>query len=253
MVLKEEQLKMQALLKDTITLLCRNGLEYNTEFCVEALIGITLDKDKVVLVNINETVRSPNAPVEEPEPEKVQRPEGPTSSTPSRKRSHSTHDGNIKAEDDSGGGGDEDDDAGGDYSEESSVKRFKSEAEQEDDESEDIIVIKEELDTDTWESQYGATSSTQGDYTGDMQQYGGDADLSQVLQGGSLDGFSGATQGDGTGWTGQGTPMQQRRSASATATQGNTGDQQQVGTQGFFSQWHLSWGFVTPHASINVH
>ncbi len=58
MVLKTDQEKIKALLKDTITLLCRNGLPYSNEFCVEALIGITLDKDDVMLVSINETVKS---------------------------------------------------------------------------------------------------------------------------------------------------------------------------------------------------
>lgn len=58
MVVKGDQEKIRALLKDTITLLCKNGLNYNAEFCIEALIGITLDKDDVFLVSINETVKN---------------------------------------------------------------------------------------------------------------------------------------------------------------------------------------------------
>ncbi len=48
--------KIKDMLKDTITLLCKNGLSYSTEFSVEALIGITLDRDNVLLVSINEKV-----------------------------------------------------------------------------------------------------------------------------------------------------------------------------------------------------
>ena len=57
MVLKSDQQRMKELLKETITLLCKNGLHYKSEFCVEALIGITLDHDDVFLVNIKETIK----------------------------------------------------------------------------------------------------------------------------------------------------------------------------------------------------
>ena len=58
MVIKADQERIKTLLKDTITLLCKNGLNFKTEFSVEALIGITLDKEDVVLVSINEIIRS---------------------------------------------------------------------------------------------------------------------------------------------------------------------------------------------------
>ena len=58
MKLKEDQQRLKDLLKDTITLLCKNGLQFKDEFCVEALIGITLDQDNVFLVNIKETILS---------------------------------------------------------------------------------------------------------------------------------------------------------------------------------------------------
>ncbi len=56
MVMKQDQQKLRDLLKETITLLCKNGLAYTDQFSVEALIGITLDKDDVMLVSISETV-----------------------------------------------------------------------------------------------------------------------------------------------------------------------------------------------------
>lgn len=48
---------MKELLSETITLLCKNGLQFESEFSIEALVGITLDRNEVILLNINETVR----------------------------------------------------------------------------------------------------------------------------------------------------------------------------------------------------
>lgn len=59
MKLSEEKEKLKYLLKDTITLLCKNGLSYNETFSIEALIGITLDEGNVLLVNINEKIEPP--------------------------------------------------------------------------------------------------------------------------------------------------------------------------------------------------
>lgn len=58
MVLKVEQERVKTLLADTITLLCRNGLSFKSEFCISALIGITLDKHDVFLVDIRETIKN---------------------------------------------------------------------------------------------------------------------------------------------------------------------------------------------------
>lgn len=56
MTLKADQQQVKALLTETITLLCKNGLHFKSEFCVEGLIGVTLDQDEVFLINIKETV-----------------------------------------------------------------------------------------------------------------------------------------------------------------------------------------------------
>ena len=53
---KAYQERLVALVKDTITLLCKNGLEYSQEFSVEGLLGVTLDKDEVFLIPIKELV-----------------------------------------------------------------------------------------------------------------------------------------------------------------------------------------------------
>ena len=62
MKLREDQLRVQDLLRETITLLCKNGLNYKAVFTIDALIGVTLDDKDVFLVNVNETVRSGATP-----------------------------------------------------------------------------------------------------------------------------------------------------------------------------------------------
>ena len=52
--MRPEQEKVKNLLTDTVTLLCKNGLTYQDELRVEALIAITLDTDDVFIVHINE-------------------------------------------------------------------------------------------------------------------------------------------------------------------------------------------------------
>lgn len=58
MVVKAEQERVKTLIADTVSLLCKNGLHYTKEFCIEGLLGITLDRDEVFLVNIKELVKS---------------------------------------------------------------------------------------------------------------------------------------------------------------------------------------------------
>ena len=53
-----DQEKIKQLLCETITLLCKNALAFESEISIEALIGITLDKKDVVLVSIKETLCS---------------------------------------------------------------------------------------------------------------------------------------------------------------------------------------------------
>ena len=55
---KAEQHRMRAMLTEAVTLLCKTGLQFCSEFTVEGLLGITLDNDDVILVNINETVKT---------------------------------------------------------------------------------------------------------------------------------------------------------------------------------------------------
>lgn len=65
----EEKVRIKQLLVDAITLLCRNGMQFENKFCIEALIAITLDDRDVVLVNINETIGSPESGCTDARPE----------------------------------------------------------------------------------------------------------------------------------------------------------------------------------------
>ena len=60
MVGQSEQERVRHLLAEALPMLCKSGLNYSSEFCVEALIGITLDKNDVFLVSIKETFKSDN-------------------------------------------------------------------------------------------------------------------------------------------------------------------------------------------------
>jgi hypothetical protein len=58
MVLAADKERVKTLLKDTITLLCRNGLTFKSKFSIEALIGVTLDDEDIFLVSINELIKN---------------------------------------------------------------------------------------------------------------------------------------------------------------------------------------------------
>ena len=51
---KPEQERVQHLLQDTVTLLCKNSLQFAKEMKVQGLLGVTLDDDAVFVVHINE-------------------------------------------------------------------------------------------------------------------------------------------------------------------------------------------------------
>jgi len=54
--MKEDQERVRALLTDTITLLCTNGLSFQRKLRVQGLLGITIDDDEVFIVDIHETL-----------------------------------------------------------------------------------------------------------------------------------------------------------------------------------------------------
>ena len=58
MKLRRHQIRLQGLLKETITLLCKNGLKFRKGFAVDALIGITTDDSETFLVKVEDVVKS---------------------------------------------------------------------------------------------------------------------------------------------------------------------------------------------------
>lgn len=50
---------MKAQLIDTVTEVCRNILQFESELTVEGLLGITIDNSEIILVNVNETLKRP--------------------------------------------------------------------------------------------------------------------------------------------------------------------------------------------------
>ena len=52
--MRPDQERVRNLLTDTVTLLCKNGLQYQTELRVQGVLGITLDNNDVFIVHINE-------------------------------------------------------------------------------------------------------------------------------------------------------------------------------------------------------
>ena len=52
MLKQAQQERVKHLLSEALPMLCKNGLNFSNEFCIEALIGITLDKNDVFLVSI---------------------------------------------------------------------------------------------------------------------------------------------------------------------------------------------------------
>ena len=52
--MRPDQERVRNLLTDTVTMLCKNGLQYQTELRVQGVLGITLDNNDVFIVHINE-------------------------------------------------------------------------------------------------------------------------------------------------------------------------------------------------------
>jgi len=80
--MKTDQERVSKLLSDTVKLLCRNGLVYSDEIKVQGLLGITVDKNEVFLVHINDVIggRLPNS-------KQLARAASASSEPPARKKS----------------------------------------------------------------------------------------------------------------------------------------------------------------------
>ena len=141
MVVKEEQERVRTLISDTVTLLCRNGLSYKTKFCINALIGITLDEDEVMLVDIRETVKNIGA-------EESDSDDATSNVPPPRKRKkHKRHHGNGNNDHaDSGSDGEGRLSTAEGYDEDTNEPPHKRTVKEEDNEDsgDDLVFIKDE-------------------------------------------------------------------------------------------------------------
>ena len=126
MKLREDQARLQGLLKETITLLCKNGLQFKNGFVIDALIGITADDGAPFLVKLEETVGEVGGGADDEKGDgddgdgrsrasRKRPPDGGTHSTPSKRHRSDDDDsdndfyndddtdyGNIKREQDDG-------------------------------------------------------------------------------------------------------------------------------------------------------
>ena len=56
MKVTENHDRLVRMLKESISLMCKTTLTYDSELNIEGLLGITLDKHEVLLININQSV-----------------------------------------------------------------------------------------------------------------------------------------------------------------------------------------------------
>jgi len=56
MLANVEKEKLRRLLSDTLLLLCQNSLPVRANFSIEALIGLTLENDEVLLVSVKKNI-----------------------------------------------------------------------------------------------------------------------------------------------------------------------------------------------------
>ena len=128
MKLRQDQVKLQGLLKETITVLCKNGVEFRDGFAIDALIGITTDNQSTFLIKLEETVGSVrgnhnakktksdgNANRKRRCVSSLKRPsDGDTRSTRSKRRRSADDDdsGNVAGDDDTNDAANDDNEAG---------------------------------------------------------------------------------------------------------------------------------------------
>ena len=67
------KMEIKRILSDTISALSKSSLTYKEEIKIEGLIGITIDKTEIILININECFASssPKTPTKEPSKSKL--------------------------------------------------------------------------------------------------------------------------------------------------------------------------------------
>ncbi|KAK2146196.1 hypothetical protein LSH36_625g01015 [Paralvinella palmiformis] len=244
MVLKADQERVKTLLKDTITLLCRNGLTFKSKFSIEALIGVTLDDSDVFLISINELIQTEKVHEElEKETENASGVDSPISPSEGsrdkkRRRTHVKIEASLSGNEDNGDG----ESLNSSHAEESQspslephVKRhtnINTMKKEVNEDSEDIVFIKEEPKETVWqegqtESLFSDMSNAANSSLGNDQNFPSLADMNLVPV---------ASQEENTLWTTNQTNqmmshLQQRTyrprgPRTSTVTMGSMGDGQ---------------------------
>ena len=63
---KVSDTKIRHLLVEAITMLCKNGMQYESDVVIDGLLAITVDQNQVTVIPIKETIQSSKPPVEKP-------------------------------------------------------------------------------------------------------------------------------------------------------------------------------------------
>ena len=209
MKLREGQSRLQDLLKETITLLCKNGLHFTNGFIIDALIGITTDDSETFLLKLEETVgdvgdkqntESENVDSDGKSRASRKRPSNKkTRHTPKkRQRAGSDDDGSdddfrddYDDHDDYGYDNNENNDYNNDDYDNSDMNNVKGEQS-----GHQLIVKQEQSDycgqytQDAQSQPYGATPGGDGQYAQDDQSHIDQAPPDGSVDGGSHDGSS---------------------------------------------------------------
>ncbi|ELU16481.1 hypothetical protein CAPTEDRAFT_216921 [Capitella teleta] len=143
--MKPEQERLMTVLKDTITLLCKNSLSFEKQLVIQGLICISVDKEDVLVVQVNDNVgesshdpclscghvSNPRPTIKPPDNRKRPRTPDPDSELPSPSKSSRSDD--ID---------DDDSNLENDYK---LLPIKKEEVIEDDDDDEDLVLIGEEL------------------------------------------------------------------------------------------------------------
>ena len=228
MVLKPEQDRVRALMADTVSLLCKNGLHYTKEFSIEGLLGITLDRNQVFLVNINEIVKMEGYKSESDSDGSDPGSDAQSPKSPSKKRKRRKS--KSKETTGSHSGGDADDtsnDTSASFAHQSSVdtteppnKRLNIK-EEHSDSDEDLVFIKDEPGGSGDLSNMSFSQSANLSHTGGAQNN----ILGDMSQHGQL--YATPSSGDPSTWDPSAFNQSALSSQPPTTAAGN---QQQVGT-----------------------
>ena len=149
------------MLKDTITLLCKNGLNFKRNFNIEAVIGVTLDNEDMFHISMSQLVKSPTPQPESDSGSSSDVTENENSTRSRKRKKHLSmkrekSQSELSEEEEENGAVESDNESH--YAKRPHIKGEQVE-EEEDEDSEDIVFVKQEME-DNW-SQSHLTENNQ--------------------------------------------------------------------------------------------